>query len=544
MYHLSQDALIKELHRLMKDEENERLECKEAKGNYDFRSLAKYCAAIANEGGGYVILGVTDRLPRRVVGSNAFRDLNGTKANLCRELSLRIGVDEIEHADGRVLVFRIPSRPRGMPVQYRGAYWMRAGDAPVGMNPQQLRAIFDETGPDFSGETYTGGDITDLDRRAIDLLRDAWAKTSRNKAILQLNDVQLLNDAELLIDGYPCYAALILLGTRAAVRRHLPQAEIIFEYRLKEESIPYDQRLEFTEGFFLFEHELIAAINSRNDVQRFQEGMFRRDILTFSESVVREALLNAVSHRDYRLGGSIFIRQFPRKMEIISPGGLPQGVTVDNIMWSQTPRNRRIAETLARCGLVERSGQGIDTMFSESIKQGKAVPDFTGTNEHRVYLTMKGEVQNPHFLRFLEQLGEERLESFSIEDLMALDLIARGIAVSEPLKSRLPRLVDNGVVERRGAGRGTHYILSRELYGYVGQKGKYTRERGLDHETNKALLLQHISENSTEGSRLAELNQVLPFLSRPAVQRLLQELRGEGKIQCIGKTKGARWYPA
>ena len=112
------------------------------------------------------------------------------------------------------------------------------------------------------------------------------------------------------------------------------------------------------------------------------------------------------------------------------------------------------------------------------------------------------------------------------------------------LKSRLPRLVDNGVVERRGAGRGTHYILSRELYGYVGQKGKYTRERGLDHETNKALLLRHISENSTEGSRLAELNQVLPFLTRPAVQRLLQELRGEGKIQCIGKTKGARWYPA
>jgi ATP-dependent DNA helicase RecG len=179
-------------------------------------------------------------------------------------------------------------------------------------------------------------------------------------------------------------------------------------------------------------------------------------------------------------------------------------------------------------------------MFSESIKQGKAVPDFTGTNEHQVHLTIKGEVQNPHFLRFLEQLGEERLESFSIEELMALDLIARGIAVSEPLKLRLPRLVDNGVIERRGAGRGTHHILSRELYGYVGQKGKYTRKRGLDHETNKALLLQHISENRAEGSKLAELTQVLPFLSRQAVQRLLRELRDEGKTQCIGKTKGAR----
>jgi ATP-dependent DNA helicase RecG len=528
----------------MIDEEGERLEFKEAKGDYKFSELAKYCTAIANEGGGHMILGVTDHQPRRVVGSNAFRDLNGTKANLCREMGLRIGVDEVEHADGRVLIFRVPPRPLGLPVQYRGAYWMRAGDAPVGMNPQQLRAIFDETGPDFSAETYTGGDITDLDRRAMDLLRDAWARTSANKAILQLDDAQLLKDAELLINGHPCYAALVLLGTRAAVRRHLPQAEVIFEYRLKEESIPYDQRLEFTEGFFLFEQELIAAINSRNDVQRLREGMFRRDIPTFSESVVREAVLNAVSHRDYRLGGSIFIRQFPRRMEVLSPGGLPQGITVDNIMWSQTPRNRRIAEILARCGLVERSGQGIDTMFSESIKQGKAVPDFTGTNQHQVRLTIGGEVQNPHFLRFVGQLGDERLESFSIEDLMVLDLIARGIAISQPLRSRLPRLVDSGVIERRGAGRGIHYILSRELYGYVGQKGKYTRARGLDHETNKALLLQHISEDGADGSRLAELAQVLPFLSRQAVQRLLRELRDEGKIQSIGRTKGARWYLA
>ena len=76
-------------------------------------------------------------------------------------------------------------------------------------------------------------------------------------------------------------------------------------------------------------------------------------------------LLNAVSHRDYRHPGSVFVRQFPRHIEIVSPGGFPPGITPENILDHQFPRNRRIAETFARCGLVERSGQGADRIVEE-----------------------------------------------------------------------------------------------------------------------------------------------------------------------------------
>jgi ATP-dependent DNA helicase RecG len=144
--------LLKLLQEWMKDKESEHLEFKEAKVRYDFEELTRYSAAIANEGGGMIILGISHRRPRRVVGTCAFSDLERTKAGLIERLHLRIEVDEIFHPDGRVLVFHVPSRPLGVAIQFKGAYWMRGGEDLVPMTPDLLKRIFAETGPDFSAE--------------------------------------------------------------------------------------------------------------------------------------------------------------------------------------------------------------------------------------------------------------------------------------------------------------------------------------------------------------------------------------------------------
>jgi len=122
------NVTLSELQQWMRAPEGEHLEFKEAKQNFHFEKLLKYCAALANEGGGRIILGVTDKRPRRVVGSTAFADLARTKAGLIERLHLRIEGEELTHPDGRVLVFTVPSRPLGMPVPVEGAYWMRSGE--------------------------------------------------------------------------------------------------------------------------------------------------------------------------------------------------------------------------------------------------------------------------------------------------------------------------------------------------------------------------------------------------------------------------------
>ena len=205
--------------------------------------------------------------------------------------------------------------------------------------------------------------------------------------------------------------------------------------------------------------------------------------------------------------------------------------------------NYAIAEAFAKCGLVERSGQGMNLMFEQSIRQGKPTPDFTGTDDYNVVLTLHGQIQDLRFLQFLEKVGRETLASFGTHDFLTLDLIHREQPVPDNLKPSAQKLLELGVIERVGRGRGTRHILSRRFYAALRKKGVYTRKKGLDRETNKQLLLKHTKDNAEEGTTLTELQQVLPSSSKGAIQWMLRELKKEGKVRLVGRTKGARWYP-
>jgi len=243
---------VQQIDTWLKSREDERLEFKEAKTQYDSEKLTKYCVALANEGGGHVVLGVTDKRPRRVVGTTAFRDLSKLRRDQSQRVRLNIEAAEVSHPKGRVVVISVPPRPIGMPMEYRGAYWMRRGEDLVPMPPEVLKRIFDEAQPDYSAQICDGAMADDLDPKAIERFRSMWRNHSKNDSLLSAEADQLLDDAELMVSGGITFAALILLGTHRALGRHLAQAETIFEYRSREASVPYQQRKEFREGFFLY----------------------------------------------------------------------------------------------------------------------------------------------------------------------------------------------------------------------------------------------------------------------------------------------------
>jgi ATP-dependent DNA helicase RecG len=517
------------------------LEFKEAKNAYEFDKLAQYVVALANEGGGKIILGVTDSRPRQVVGTRAFGEPGRTEAGLFARLHCHVPVEEYFHNGTRVLIVHAPSRRDGHAVSDDGQYWMRAGDALVPMSEERLQEIHAELELDFSAEVCENGEIADLDSVAIEDFRNRWVRRG-NQRVATLSHYQVLADAELVANGKPTYAALLLFGTRAALGKRLPQAEIVFEYRSSESAGPAQDREEYREGFLLFHDRLWQRINQRNDKQSVREGFFSTDILTFDEGSIREAALNAVCHRDYRPQASVFVRQFARRLEVISPGGFPPGVTLQNILDQQRPRNRRLAEALGKCGFIDRSGQGVNLMFEQSVKQSKPLPDFGGTSAHEVRLTLRGVVTNPTFLSFLERVGAETLATFSTRDFLVLDLLQRGEVVPAAMRDRLPALIESGLVETIGKGRGARYLLSRRFLSAIGQKGTYTRRRGLDRSTNKALLLHHLAAVRGDGSQLAELQQVLPALSRGQLKGLLNELKDDGQVSLKGERRWARWF--
>jgi ATP-dependent DNA helicase RecG len=532
-----------ELQAILESPEGARVEFKTASGSYPFEELVRYCVALANEGGGVIVLGATDKRPRRVVGTKAFAEPGRTEAGLFERLGHRVQVEEAHHDGQRVILVHVPSRLAGTAWHFEGAFWMRAGDALVPMSDEQLRRIHEETGPDFSAEICSKARLQDLDPAAIEFLRNQWQRKHPGQDIATRPSERLLADAELLVGGSLTYASLILLGTREALGRHLAQAEIVFEYRSGEEPGAAADRREFRSGFLPVLDDLWQVINLRNDLQHFQQKLFVWDVPTFDERTVREAVLNAASHRDYRHSGSIFVRQYPRRIEIVSPGGFAAGINEHNLLWEQNPRNRRVAEVLGKCGLVERAGQGFDLMYRACIRQGKRLPDFSRTSEHSVWVTLHGEIQDPEFLRYLEEMGNERTSAFSTEDFLAIDLVHREQRLPPHLALRVRVLLEDGVIERVGRGRGTRYLLSRRFYRFLGRAGAYTRRKGLDRETNKSLLLRHIQDSTESGTTLAELQEVLPDLSRFQVQTLVRELKRDGRVDVRGATKAARWFP-
>ena len=526
---------------LLNAKEGEQYQFKEAKNRFDAGEAARCCCALANCGGGKLVFGISDKRPRKVVGSNAFEQPERTRKGLIDQLKVMVDFQLYEQDGKRVLVFDVASRPLGLPVQVDGVAWWYEGDSLIPMPEEIRRRIYEETGFDFSGSICPSARMSDLDVAAVEAFREKWIEKSGNERLGSLSAEQLLHDCEAITDDGITYAALILFGKKEALGKYLPQSEIVFEYRSSNASGPANQREEFRVGFFACYNRLWELINLRNDIQHYQEGFFIFDIPTFNERVVREAMLNAVSHRNYQMAGSVFVRQYPDRLIIESPGGLPNGISLDNILDRQVPRNRRIAEILALCGLVERSGQGMNIIYETSIKEAKQLPDFTGTDDSFVSLTLNGLVLDKKMLSLINKIGNERIDNLTTTDFLVINSLYYEKPLSESMTIRLKHLVDMGIVEHVGRKK---YVLARSLYSAAGKPGIHTRKVGLDRETNKELLVKHITEKSTEGAPLKELQQVLPSLSSSQIQVLLRELRKEGRIHCVGKTNGARWFPA
>jgi len=529
-----------EITELLDAPEGDYCEFKEAKTRYDFEEAVKYCCAIANCGGGKLILGITNDRPREVVGSEAFSQPERTREKLMDRINVRVDFSLLYDSDNkRILVFEVASRPIGLPVHADGIPWWRKGDSLVKMPPEVLHRIYEESGHDFSADICVGAKLHDLDIDAVNDFRKRWLEKSGNKKITNMSVEQLLSDCGAITDDGVTNAALILFGTRKALNKHLSQAEVSFEYRSSEAAGPAQQREDFRVGFFTYYDKIWELVDLRNDKQNYQDGLFVLDVLTFNERVIRETLLNAACHRNYQLGGTIFVKQYRERIVFESPGGLPTGISPDNIIHKQYRRNRLIADILALSGLIERSGQGMDLIYELSIREGKPLPDFTGSDNYFVFITLNGKILDKRLILLFRRIEEEILESFTTDDFLVIDALFYEREVSTVLRSRLKALSNKGVVVHTGHGK---YVLSKSLFEAVGKSDIISQKSKEERNAAKELLLKHIKQYKSKGTSFKEMHQILPGFGRGQVQVMLRELRKDLLIYTMGEKSAAKWF--
>lgn len=531
---------IEEFNNWLQKPEGCDLEFKEAKNMFNAnKDLPDYCAALANEGGGKLILGVDNN--RKVVGTTAFQGTyNKLTHDLLTKIKIRVDVEQLDHTNGRILIFHIPPHLQGIPIKSTGAYTypMRAGESLTEMDETTLKSIFNETTTDFSRQIAKGLSLADLDEDAINNFRKRWSQKARRDDYLTFPDEKMLRATGLLTDKGINYACLILFGKNEKIDELIPCSEIVFEWRQDARKISHDFRINWREPFFKFYDKIWDAINARNLRIPFQEGLFQREIYAFSEKPVREALLNAVAHRDYTINSqSIFIKASPEEFIIESPGGFPPGITLENILHKTSWRNRMIAETFEKAGLAERSGQGVDDIFESTIKEGKGMPDLTESDTHLVRLRIPAQVKDKNFIFFLEKVARSKQLILSFEQIYELEKIREQQRV--PKLKYTSKFLELGIIESIGRTRGTKYILSHKYYAQEGKVGTHTRLTGLSRNQIKELILNHLRKNRK--GVMKDFLDAFRDLKQQDLNNLLQELKRAGKVIHEGARRSGYW---
>lgn len=403
---------------------------------------------------------------------------------------------------------------------------------------------------DYSAHVIDGATWNDLDPLEIERLRQTIAQRHRGAELLALDDVELAMALQLVEsrgrDLVPNVAGMLILGREAAIRAALPTHAVAFQV--------LDQRGDVVVNDW-FHGPLLRTLdaieqrfNARSEEREAIVGLVRLPIPSYAPDAFREALNNAVLHRDYARIGAVHIQFHPGHLFVSNPGGFLEGIRLDNLLVHEPkPRNRRLAEACLRIGLVETTGRGIDRIYLGQLRYGRPLPDYSASNREAVRLTLRGGDTSLEFAVFVYE--QDRAGSpLSLGDLIVLDhlqyerrtdaaTVATLIQRDEThARAMLERLVERGLIEGIGNARKRAYHLSAMLYRRFGVPSGYIRLRGFDAIQQESMIVAYVSAHGQITRReVKELCGIEDHQARHLLQRLVRERR----LQLHGERRGA-----
>jgi len=356
---------------------------------------------------------------------------------------------------------------------------------------------------DLTAELVDTLTFKSFDPVALSWLRRIIQTRKGEETLLELTDEELVKALKLVEtkDGelIPNFSGLLLLGKEDEIRKHLPSHEVFFQVIDEQGDVRVSDVLHSPLAVIL--QEIEDRFSARNSEREVIVGLFRVPIPDYSSEGFREAIMNAILHRDYSKTGPVFIQWQSDHLLITSPGGFPEGVTLDNLLIHEPkPRNPRLAEIFRRIGLVETTGRGVDKIYIGQIAYGRPVPDYTRTDQDTVRIVLRGGESSLEFAALVFE-QDRNGRPLTLDELLILNALhtERRITTHEAghmiqkgayaAKATLERLIERGLVQGIGEKTGRHYMLSPQVYKRLNESSQYVRAKGFDRIQQEQMII-------------------------------------------------------
>jgi ATP-dependent DNA helicase RecG len=553
------ETLLERVSRYIADGESLEVEFKgESRTPLNDRDLVEAVVCLANGSGGMLLVGVEDdgtvtgARPRHEVGRTDPLRLQALIANSTQP-PLSVTAATVQVSGQEILAVEVPDSPRVVGTT-RGTYVRRAvaGDGSPVCLPyhahEMLAHEVDRGAVDWAGLRVGGAEWTDLDPLEFERLRQmvGTVGAGADRLLGTLSDREIASalgftrhDAEVTTGG------LLMFGKVDALRRFLPTYEAAFQV-LSGLDVEVNDFL--PHPLLRLAEEMLTRFKARNTEEEADFGLLRVAVSAYSETAFREALANALVHRDYTRRGAVHVQWSEGQLEISSPGGFPAGIRVDNLLVAPPhPRSPLLADAFKRAGLVERTGRGVNRMFAEQLRFGRPAPDYGRSTGDHVVAILPGGPANMSMTKWvLEQENQQgaplRLQELQVlsellreRRMTTVELAAVVQRTDAETRNLLTRMVERGWVQSRGEGKGRNWHLSAAVYRVLDAPSGYVRVHGFEPLQQEQMVLQYVQ---VHGQITRSQASELCGLSPDQANRLLRRLVSADKLSQQGENKG------
>lgn len=407
--------------------------------------------------------------------------------------------------------------------------------------------------PDFSSQIVVESSADDINRLEVYNLKEKLRIRDPKSTLPDLEDVAFMRDLGLIKEDGNLQkltiAGLLFVGKETAIKRLLPQAEVIYLHYSADNLEEYDARIDMKQPIITILDRLTEKIQNSNKIVNVQVGLFRLEVVDFSEKVFQEALLNAIAHRDYQTSSAVYVKHYPDKIVIENPGGFLSGITTDNIITHPSvPRNKLISETLQRLKYVQRTGQGVDIIFREMLSSGKPYPQYNVYND-AVSLTIYSSIDDVDFVKFIAQEQNKKQRMMPLAELMVLRYLTdnKRISMSEvqsltqtsldESRKTISNLTKDGLIELIGK----EYMLTAKVYEAIKSDIEYTKDKVIQFVKAKNRILDYLEEE--EAITNEKIRELCGFTKQQA-RAVIDKMRLEGILQLVGKGSASKYILA